>query len=51
MHRELRELADEVGKILDLGEPEVALRAARVEPSRSLVNELRGVLLRGLRGR
>jgi cellulose biosynthesis protein BcsQ len=52
IHRELRELAEEVGKILDLGEPDVAPAApARVEPSRSLVNELRGALLRGLRGR
>ena len=37
------------GKILDLGEPEVAVRArARRALPRSLVNELRGVLLRGL---
>lgn len=51
IHRELRELAEEVGKILDLGEPEgTASAPGRVEPSRSLVNELRGALLRGLRG-
>jgi chromosome partitioning protein len=51
IHRELRELAEEVGKLLDLGEPEVSSAPARVEPSRSIVNELRGALLRGLRGR
>ncbi len=52
IHRELRELAEEVGKLLDLGEPEVGASApARREPSRSLVDELRGALLRGLRGR
>jgi chromosome partitioning protein len=51
IHRELRELAEEVGKILDLGEPDVAPAPARPAPSRSLVNELRGALLRGLRGR
>ena len=51
IHRELRELAEEVGKLLDLGEPEVSSPPARVEPSRSIVNELRGALLRGLRGR
>jgi chromosome partitioning protein len=51
IHRELRELAEEVGKHLDLGEPEVAPVPARREPERSLVNELRSALLRGLRGR
>ncbi len=56
IHRELRELAEEVGKLLDLGDgaaPPPPARAApeRVEPSRSLVEELRGALLRGLRGR
>jgi cellulose biosynthesis protein BcsQ len=50
IHRELRELAEEVGKALDLGEPEIAPPPARREPSRSLVAELRGALLRGLRG-
>jgi chromosome partitioning protein len=50
IHRELRELAEEVGKQLDLGEPEVATAPARREPARSLVDELRGALLRGLRG-
>jgi cellulose biosynthesis protein BcsQ len=52
IHREFRELAEEVGKLLDLGEPEVSASAPpRREPSRSLVDELRGALLRGLRGR
>jgi hypothetical protein len=45
-----------VGKGLDLGDgaaPPPRPRAApeRVEPSRSLVEEPRGALLRGLRGR
>jgi cellulose biosynthesis protein BcsQ len=54
IHREMRELAEEVAKLLDLGEPEVApepARPVRPEPARSLVDELRGALLRGLRGR
>jgi chromosome partitioning protein len=53
IHRELRELAEEVGKRLDLGAPAVApaLAPARREPERSIVDELRGALLRGLRGR
>ena len=50
IHRELRELAEEVGKLLDLGEPDVAPVPLRREPARSLVDELRGALLRGLRG-
>ncbi len=54
IHRELRELAEEVGKWLDLGTP--VQRAApprpapRREPDRSLVDEIRGALLRSLRG-
>jgi cellulose biosynthesis protein BcsQ len=53
IHRELRELAEEVGKRLDLGAPAVAAAPPppRREPERSLVDELRGALLRGLRGR
>jgi cellulose biosynthesis protein BcsQ len=54
IHREMRELAEEVAKLLDLGEPELAPeppRPVRPEPVRSLVDELRGALLRGLRGR
>ncbi len=55
IHRELRELAEEVAKGLDLGAPATPpprSRAAqeRIEPSRSLVEELRSALLRGLRG-
>jgi len=50
IHREFRELAEEVGKQLDLGEPEVSAPPPRREPARSLVDELRGALLRGLRG-
>ena len=54
IHRELRELAEEVGKLLDLGAPEAPLARARTpagrEPQRSLVDEIRGALLRSLRG-
>ena len=54
IHRELRELAEEVGKLLDLGAPQGAPAArkapARREPERSLVDEIRGALLRSLRG-
>jgi cellulose biosynthesis protein BcsQ len=55
IHRELRELAEEVGKLLDLGPeaspaPEPAARERR-EPARTLVDEIRGALLRSLRGR
>ena len=55
IHRELRELAEELGKLLDLGagEPPPARPRAvpeRVEPSKSLVDELRSALWRGLRG-
>ena len=53
IHRELRELAEEVTKLLHLGAADrQPPRPApeRVEPSRSLVDELRGALLRGLRG-
>lgn len=53
IHRELRELAEEVGKLLDLGAPEPSARPSapeRREPARSLVDELRGALLRSLRG-
>jgi len=54
IHRELRELAEEVGKGLDLGAPTreaPARRPARPAPERSLVEEIRGALLRSLRGR
>lgn len=53
IHRELRELAEEVAKLLDLelDEPERAPPAERPAAARSLVDELRGALLRGLRGR
>jgi cellulose biosynthesis protein BcsQ len=54
IHRELRELAEEVGKLLDLGAPEPPPARARPpagrEPQRSLVDEIRGALLRSLRG-
>jgi cellulose biosynthesis protein BcsQ len=54
IHRELRELAEEVGKLLDLGAPEtptaLGKAPARREPERSLVDEIRGALLRSLRG-
>jgi cellulose biosynthesis protein BcsQ len=53
IHRELRELAEEVGKLLDLGVPAapVRVRSERRAPERSLVDEIRGALLRSLRGR
>ena len=54
IHRELRELAEEVGKLLDLGAPEPPPARAKPpagrEPQRSLVDEIRGALLRSLRG-
>jgi cellulose biosynthesis protein BcsQ len=54
IHRELRELAEEVGKLLDLGTPlrptPTRRPARRPEPERSLVDEIRGALLRSLRG-
>jgi hypothetical protein len=55
IHRELRELAEEVTKLLDLGDGEQPPSRARpvaerVEPNRTLVDELRTALLRGLRG-
>jgi cellulose biosynthesis protein BcsQ len=53
IHRELRELAEEVGKLLDLGapaRPAPAKRPERTAPERSLVGEIRGALLRTLRG-
>jgi cellulose biosynthesis protein BcsQ len=56
IYREFRELAEEVTKLLDLGASEAPKPRPRtapehVEPSRSLVDELRSALLRGLRGR
>jgi len=53
IHRELRELAEEVGKLLDLGAPEAPPPRARDRSSpapRTLVDEIRGALLRSLRG-
>ncbi len=53
IHRELRELAEEVGKLLDLGAPEAPPRGRSEEPARpprGLVDEIRGALLRSLRG-
>jgi cellulose biosynthesis protein BcsQ len=55
IHRELRELAEEVTKLLDLGAaekptPRPRVAPERVEPNRTLVDELRSALLRGLRG-
>ena len=53
IHRELRELAEEVGKLLDLGAPEAPPRArgaGPARPSRGLVDEIRSALLRSLRG-
>ena len=54
IHRELRELAEEVGKLLDLGAPEAkparATAPGRRPHERSLVDEIRGALLRSLRG-
>jgi cellulose biosynthesis protein BcsQ len=52
IHRELRELAEEVGKLLDLGAPAAPSRARseRRAPERSLVDEIRSALLRSLRG-
>jgi len=55
IHRELRELAEEVGKLLDLGAPEAPPPRPRAAsgPSlapRGLVDEIRGALLRSLRG-
>jgi cellulose biosynthesis protein BcsQ len=54
IYRELRELAEEVGKLLDLGtplRPTPARRPARPRgPERSLVDEIRGALLRSFGG-
>ena len=53
IHRELRELAEEVGKLLDLGAPEALPRGRSGDPARpprGLVDEIRGALLRSLRG-
>jgi biopolymer transport protein ExbD len=55
IYRELRELAEEVSKLLDLGaseppRPRPRAQPERPEPSRGLVDELRNALLRGLRG-
>jgi cellulose biosynthesis protein BcsQ len=54
IHRELRELAEEVGKLLDLGTPArpppLRRSAPRREPERSLVDEIRGALLRSFGG-
>jgi cellulose biosynthesis protein BcsQ len=53
IHRELRELAEEVGKLLDLGAPAAParVRSERRVPSPRLVDEIRAALLRSLRGR
>jgi cellulose biosynthesis protein BcsQ len=54
IYRELRELAEEVGKLLDLGtpvRPTPTRRPSRSpEPERSLVDEIRGALLRSFGG-
>jgi len=54
IHRELREFAEEVGKALDLGAPVSTPPSRpprpRPEPSKSLVDEIRGALFRSLRG-
>jgi cellulose biosynthesis protein BcsQ len=52
IHRELRELAEEVGKLLDLGAPVAPARVLRHRRAagRSLVDEIRSALLRSFRG-
>jgi len=50
VHRQLRELAEEVSKLLDLGPTRAAVRPRPPQPE-GLVEGLKGALLKGLRGR